>query len=273
MAAYIFTELWLDVNLDDYFITQSSGHGVQVVVHDPEDYPRVNERGIAISPGTEAFISIERNDVTRLPPPHSSVDCVKEDFMRDYKYKFDPTLGKYSYETCMLDCMLDVSLNACNCSYNHNAPGELCTLADYYACVYPKMRNYYPKCDCKYPCKQTWYESTLTSLAIPTPSMVNILSSFDYAYTTEEEIRRNMIVLHVYYPALQYRTTDQLEAFTIDELISNLGGQLGLFLGASLLTVVELVESVALMVGACYKRHRNKRQIQQISQTQLSVTN
>ena len=103
------------------------------------------------------------------------------------------------------------------------------------------------------------YNTQLTTLQLPTPFLMDLLNSHNFTYKTEEEIRRNVIALNVFYPSLHYTVTKQVEAFTFDELISNLGGQLGLFLGASLMTMVELVEALGMITCSRCNRIKTKQ--------------
>ena len=244
---YLSPEVLLDVNLDDFYASHTWGTGLKVIIHEPHNAPRMNEQSIAIQPGVEAYVSIEKHIVKRLPKPYSDVNCVVNEDIVDFKYKSDYRLADtYTFERCMLDCLLYHSIQQCNCGFKKHG-SDACTLADYYFCIGPRQREYYNKCDCKKPCEQTTYNIQLTTLQLPTPFLMDLLNSHNFTYKTGEEIRRNVIALNVFYPSLYYTVTEQVEAFTLDELISNLGGQLGLFLGASLMTMVELVEALGII--------------------------
>jgi len=52
----------------------------------------------------------------------------------------------------------------------------------------------------------------------------------------------NYIFFSVYYESLQYTVIDQIEKMNIFDLISNIGGNLGLFIGISFLSFAELIE-------------------------------
>ena len=52
--------------------------------------------------------------------------------------------------------------------------------------------------------------------------------------------RDNMVLLDIYFEDLHYTSVTESEADNTSSLVSDLGGQLGLFLGMSVLTLVEL---------------------------------
>ena len=59
-----------------------------------------------------------------------------------------------------------------------------------------------------------------------------------------------------FYPELSYTSIKQQASFSFISLLSEVGGFLGLLLGASVLTVCELVDFLALALLARCKRKR-----------------
>ena len=249
--------MWINIDLANYLTTTSNGAGIQVLVHPAESYPRINERALSISPGTEAYLAINEHRITNLPKPYSDVDCIDDSGVYRPKYgQLDIYAKSYNREACQLDCMLEMSSLDCNCSFSRE---PYCHLSDFYSCFQDGVKSYFSKCNCPYPCKYTEYEATLSTLALPTPTYINRVTEWNLTHTTSDAIKENAILLKVYFPDLQITKITQYQAYTSFELISNLGGQLGLFLGASLITMGELIEFLLQM---CYYRckHFMKRQ-------------
>ena len=153
----------------------------------------------------------------------------------------------------MIDCHVKTLYDKCGCNFILGPP--FCTLADYYFCYRPNV-NHFLKCDCLYPCKQTIYDTKITSLSLPTPMVLAENLYRNETYTTTEDILKNMINLKVYFPSLQVTKVKQVPAYTFVELISNFGGQLGLFLGASLLTMGEFVD---YLLRLCYYKLKERK--------------
>ena len=57
-------------------------------------------------------------------------------------------------------------------------------------------------------------------------------------------IRGSFISMSVYYSELKYTEIQQLEKNTLVDLICGIGGTLGLFIGASVLSLVEIIEAI-----------------------------
>ena len=234
--------------------------GLHLILHEPFNTPRINEQSIAIQPGVEAYVSIEKHIVKSLSKPYSDVNCLLENESKNFKYKTGARFAKYTYENCMFDCMLYYTVEPCNCTLTIQRNGS-CTMEDAYFCMADLSDSYYSKCNCPRPCEETTYSYQLTTLQLPTPQLTAQLRAQNFTFSTQEAIRQNLIVLSIFYPSLHYFATEQVEAFTFDELISNLGGQLGLFLGASLMTMMELLEGLTLIGCAWYRRKMKQQTI------------
>ena len=233
----------------------TNGLGIKVMVHDPRTHPRTTEQGVAVRPGTDAYIHMEKHVVTNLQPPYSEVECVSETAQENYRYK-SGAVAFYSYEGCMLDCMVEYVTRSCNCSFLE-AAAVTCTMQHVYFCMSERLRTYYTQCDCLYPCKQFIYDTQLSALDLPTPLVREVALMENFTWTTEADIKRNMIHLSVFYDSMQYTQTTQVPSYTLDELVANLGGQLGLFLGASALTMLELLECLCT---TCFSLRRVKHE-------------
>ena len=64
--------------------------------------------------------------------------------------------------------------------------------------------------------------------------------------------------MDIFYQELSYEEIEENKAFEFLSLLSEIGGFLGLLLGASVLTVFELVDYITLVVINKYWKKRNK---------------
>ena len=257
------SDMVFDADMENFYLTSSAGKGINVMIHEPFSNPRVNGDAIAIQPGFEVRIGLEKHVIKDLPKPYSEVDCIRED-LEEYQFQTKSSqtnFSIYTFENCMLDCMMYYFIDECDCrldDFNINA----CTLEHYYTCIRQRQNNHYTHCTCKSPCQRTKYGYKISMLEFPTPHYAE-----EIAEVNIEEVKRNRIALRIYYPSLHYTVTEQVEAFTLDELMSNLGGQLGLFLGVSIITLIELLEAMLLVMMTSGKKmfnhkHQAKTKIQ-----------
>ncbi|PNI28073.1 ASIC3 isoform 7, partial [Pan troglodytes] len=54
--------------------------------------------------------------------------------------------------------------------------------------------------------------------------------------------RENVLALDIFFEAVNYETVEQKKAYEMSELLGDIGGQMGLFIGASLLTILEILD-------------------------------
>ena len=66
----------------------------------------------------------------------------------------------------------------------------------------------------------------------------------------------------IFYPELSYEEIQQNVDFELLSLFGEIGGFLGLLLGASVLTVFELIDYILLF---CYNKFHSKTQVQPIN--------
>ena len=74
-----------------------------------------------------------------------------------------------------------------------------------------------------------------------------MISLFSGETLSQEEKANSIIKFNIYYDSLAYKITTESKAMDMVALLSNIGGTLGLFLGVSVLTIVELLD-IALQV-------------------------
>lgn len=65
---------------------------------------------------------------------------------------------------------------------------------------------------------------------------------------TYDTLKQNLVQLSIFYGDLGYEQYDEIEAMSWMDLISNIGGTLGLFIGMSFLSFVEIVDIVLQII-------------------------
>ena len=68
-------------------------------------------------------------------------------------------------------------------------------------------------------------------------------------YINDSYVSNNLAVVHIYFKALHFMRQERAELFGIVDFFSNIGGLLGLCMGVSALSVVELAYFFTLRLG------------------------
>ncbi|XP_030920754.1 acid-sensing ion channel 1C-like, partial [Geospiza fortis] len=95
-------------------------------------------------------------------------------------------------------------------------------------------------CACRTPCAMVRYGKELSMVKIPSKASAKYLAKkFN---KTEQYIADNVLVLDIFFEALNYEMIEQKKAYEVAGLLGDIGGQMGLFIGASLLTILEIFD-------------------------------
>ncbi|XP_052062005.1 acid-sensing ion channel 3-like [Mytilus californianus] len=151
----------------------------------------------------------------------------------------------------------------CYVRYIHEAYYPICSKYDYFKCARPAKGEFYGNskmktgCHCPPACSSTRYEVTLSSSIFPS----DFYNDFLLKAVTEVErdfYRKNFIVIHIYFDELKTTIVKQSPVYGSSvEIFGNLGGQMGLFLGASILTITELGEFLGFVLWFIWKKCKN----------------
>ncbi|CAM9545040.1 acid-sensing ion channel 2-like isoform X1 [Lampetra fluviatilis] len=256
-------EIMLDIQQDEYLPVwgetdeTSFEAGVRVQIHSQSEPPFIHELGFGVAPGFQTFVSTQEQRLIYLPSPWG--DCKADPINSDF---FDT----YSITACRIDCETRYVVENCNCRMVH-MPGDApyCTPEQYKECADPALDFLVEKddnfCVCDTPCNTTRYGKELSMVKIPSKASAKYLAK---KYNkTEDYIRENVLVLDIFFEALNYETIEQKKAYEVAGLLGDIGGQMGLFIGASILTILEifdyLYEVLKDKVCKCRKKHNKKR--------------
>ena len=86
-----------------------------------------------------------------------------------------------------------------------------------------------------------------------------ITSKFQNETITYDLIKQSVLSLNVYYDQLSYTQISREAKLEIVDLVGSIGGLLGLFLGMSFLSFVELIEIVLESIVIILKKYKNNK--------------
>lgn len=256
-------ELFVGETNDKFsFSTQS---GAVVFVNNHTVTPFFTE-GITVPVGTTANIALSREFIYKVERPYS--DCVRDltslnSYDSELYRKVIQSGKEYRQKDCFGLCFQKYLLNECKCqesSFIKYSDRKSCfwNLSDL-ICNYEKYLKFFSKdvrqeCsdECPLECDSVSYSLSSSYLSYPTRAYSDILlndpkmqakfTQFNYSLFTHERLKENILSLNVYYDQLKYTTIREMIKTTPSDLVAIVGGILGLFLGMSFLSFIELLE-------------------------------
>jgi hypothetical protein len=223
--------------------------GLAIFIHNQTDIP-YNLQGIKISTGTSTYISLDKTTITQIPYPFS--DC-KEDLTKKSSYNSDlynkmiATNKTYLQTNCKFMCYQKYLGEQCDCQlyvYKYFLNMQPCLTLNQTNCqsekrTYFLKNNFFSKCDCPLECEKTLYDYRFSFSEYPTKYYANLLikhpsimSRFpNQSQIKYQDLKSRMASVNIYYDELKETFITQEKKLMFHDLVSNLGGTLGLFLG------------------------------------------
>lgn len=230
----------IDILKEDVAVTTTGGLGTKLLIHKPDIVPGSNARSIALSPGTEAYVEIEKVTQNIMNKPYSNVECLSG----QHYFRVLSRDKNYDYSTCILDCFYIDIFDECQCGFVEYGVRH-CTFADYFVCLSPKIQNFSRlHCHCPIACEETYYDIRASTLEYPSTSAIRHAVYNNWTRQTQDSMKDNLIKLYVFYNSFDYKVIEEIPDYPLGSLLADIGGLLGLFLGASILTVIEMFEFI-----------------------------
>ncbi|KAM6299158.1 epithelial sodium channel subunit gamma [Aegotheles albertisi] len=242
--------LYIDEADYNPFLVTSTG--AKIIVHDQNEYPFIEDIGTEIETAAATSIGMHFTRSRKLSKPYSDCTETGDDIPVENLYN-----KSYSLQICLHSCFQKAMVDSCGCAqYAQPLPAG----AEY--CNYKKNPNwmycYYrlhekfvkEQLGCQQICKDacSFKEWALTTSIAQWPStvsedwMLRVLS-WDKGQKINKKLNKTDLAnLMVFYKDLNERFISENPANTLVILLSNFGGQLGLWMSCSVVCVIEIVE-------------------------------
>jgi hypothetical protein len=237
--------------------------------------------GIEISPGYSTSLKIKKEFSSKLGLPFNN--CIKDVTSLDsydsvlYRYILQNSIT-YTQNVCFDYCIGREFYNYLNITdkIDHyiyvgylyqNKSMDLLKL--YYEIVKENIVNICEK-QCPLECDTIRYDVSTSFSKFSNEKLVELykfISEYNNTYyqfnplfikLTSKDFD-DFIILSIYYTESGYTSISQLPKMDFFDLISNIGGNLGLFIGVSFLSFAEIIEFIIEVVYILFERNRSKR--------------
>ncbi|PIC12950.1 hypothetical protein B9Z55_028042 [Caenorhabditis nigoni] len=231
-------ELTLNGNNGDQEVYQNSQYdperGFLIMVHESNKYPRINSYGVAVSPNSHLHAGIAMKNISLLDKANWG-SCSKGWTRND-------TVGiQYTANHCEIDCKLRKIQNECGCApmaYSaramfQNLDFPICTPLEISDC-FQKLRGddnrWEDGCNCPSECNLLEFDVT---------NSYSDLDSRSRGFTGIQ-VQNDISHVSLYFSRVAYERIEQQKQLQTADLLSNIAGSMGLFLGMSTVTLLEI---------------------------------
>ena len=206
--------------------------GIKISLTHQGAIPEPDERGIAVSPGKHAYIALKSERIVDLTSKSGCVDW-------NHPLKFFPN-EDYSLTGCKTDAYLQSVLDNCGCNEPVSRLSTLdimnCTISD--LCCVTLSYLSYDISNCPVECDRFEYVATTSYSKFPADSLAE---QFAQKYNVSTEIlHQDFLSVSIYFETINTFVSETSSSYSVTAFLSDLGGQLGLFLGASVISMLEL---------------------------------
>ncbi|XP_033639902.1 uncharacterized protein LOC117300278 [Asterias rubens] len=253
--------LTLYVEQDEYISLYGQDIGVRVAVTNNEITPALADQGINISPGTDTSIGLKLNVISRKPLPYGECqvpNATVSEIVDGKIVKIETT--SYNRQRCLQVCYLQKVKEICNCAASMELDGDRCKLLDTEQDLCKQMIyflhvHYLLNCSCETQCEDRLFEYSVSQSAWPSEAFrphllrnIHFINERTKKIRSASDISRNLVRLKVFYEELNYQETREIEAYSGTSLFGDVGGTIGLYIGFSFLTILEVFELIIYLI-------------------------
>ncbi|XP_076468401.1 acid-sensing ion channel 1-like [Babylonia areolata] len=240
----------VNVNEAGYVVQEDKSVGVKLFVHPVNDAPNFNAHTCAASPGFSTHVALKYQQMRMLGYPYKSYGdryCVKT-----IDTKGLPVTGsKYHLMPCLKHRAVMMAHQNCSCRtpFQTDPDRPDCTLYQMLTCVIPildvltkeNLYNASASLGCPLPCDIEQYPASITFSYFPSSLAEHTLIAKNLI-ENGTNIRGNYLELNIYYSELILHKMEYVAEYSAMSIMGSIGGNLGFFLGASVVSVAEILE-------------------------------
>eukprot|EP00795_Rhopilema_esculentum_P011435 gene11435-21636_t len=108
---------------------------------------------------------------------------------------------------------------------------------------YTLIESNYASCNCELPCTETKFRK---------------YSSTAKMTSENPRIHKHTVVISVFFGDMEYEKITELKMYTTERFVGEIGGQMGIWIGASIFSVLELIYLIIQFIDILFRKKRRK---------------
>ncbi|CAF1474192.1 unnamed protein product, partial [Rotaria sordida] len=290
-------ELGLYVHSNQYVPYLVDGTGIVCLIHGNRKIPLLEASGLNLIPGRKHKLSYRKKTSYFLSAPYTTCSDKVPLWMETVLNNYPIADYEYSQELCFRTAMQIFTYKQCGCvnhymwdirsiilpDTNNIIEAPLCNVTDNCTTQAADAYSVMPSDEndpnyCPQECSTTDFLFKKSSLLTPLEWQMSYIKTFveessiplpsNWSTTWHEQIHKNYLAISLIRETAVIENNTQSAALSLVDVLSNIGGQTGLWIGISLLSFMELIEMIYRLLRYEYQiiRSRKERNQQIITQ-------
>ncbi|KAF6035923.1 hypothetical protein EB796_005763 [Bugula neritina] len=268
----------LFVNQKQYIPGLGNQAGIRVLVHRQGELPNM-DKGFNVPPGLRSSVALSYYEIERLKGEYYSNCTSGVEFTPHGNFSDFVIPGTYSLQGCYEMCIQLLTYKRCGCLNSLLTPVagyNICMAESAGICAASVQFNmvYKEDCSCQLPCKEAKYRSTVSfsdwPSAVYEPSWTSymkdrlsiLIDDSGQNISSDHSIKNEFVDINIYFDSLEHHVFTERAAMTFEDLVGSIGGHLGLWIGMSVISFLEIFELIAGLFSVCgkfvYKKKKDK---------------
>ncbi|PFX34956.1 degenerin mec-4-like isoform X2 [Stylophora pistillata] len=262
--------LEVNVEQDNYLDKFTPEAGVRLDISSQGYMPFPMEKGLSIPVGFATSIGLRKVMIERQDPFNDN-RCHKNssiDKSNLYTRMFN---ASYSSTACKESCLANNQFLQCGCM-EYRFPVDKNPVCDItnkttISCLNKLQKQYRDNklncsSSCPPPCSQEEFKIS-TSLAV-WPSVFfqdELIKRGKFDWLDFGSLRRNVLKIQIFFEELNVEMIKEQKSYGIADFASDIGGQLGLWIGFSVLTIAEFIEFIMLLFAHLAQKRTSRSKV------------
>ncbi|CAF1045286.1 unnamed protein product [Adineta steineri] len=271
-------QLDLYIHSHQYVPYLTDAVSIVTMVHDNTQLPLIERVGIQMVPGRKHKLEYSKKTNSFLPSPYTTCSKIVTPGMQAMFDQFSGAKYDYGLEICFIVAMQTYTYDQCGCvspyqwsaryiiphGENNIIYANLCNISDpCYSDAADRFQgslsisnNYASNCGLE--CNTNEYVLQLSSGLAPSSWYMNSIKEFveslsiplpsNWSSTWSNEIQNNYVSLDIVCGSTLVQSYTQQATLQSVDVISNIGGQTGLWIGISFLSLMEFAEMIFRLI-------------------------
>jgi amiloride-sensitive sodium channel len=225
------------------YVCKGPVQGYKITMHNPAEYPQPAKHYFRIPAKREVIVSVKpqmiktSDNLLNYSPASRQCYFSHERYLKYFKV--------YTQKNCELECLANYTLTKCGCVKFYmprQSDTPMCSLSAascYLSTEYDLLQNNLEsgdECNCLPDCTSIQYNSEVSSAKFDVEKeklargkYSENLSNYQYSKVT------------IFFENTQFISAKRSELYGLTDFVANCGGVLGLFMGVSLVSIVEII--------------------------------